>query len=154
MEIELGPGDPPLLTLASTQALSNLEIDGDLRLMLAACMATTAAQAATPEEVLQACEEAVATRGPAYYKGLPNGAGAYETDNALRQFFAAAVLDADTADAGVHVDVLTSAGYLPRRSAAAAAAAPLGLFPHRIGDPGGTMPLIARQMYARRPPLT
>ncbi|RYP41178.1 hypothetical protein DL767_001182 [Monosporascus sp. MG133] len=96
-------------TVASMQMLTNQESDGDLRLLLGRCMAVDNQHVPPLSEVLERCETAVA-RPAEYYANLPNGAGRYETDGAIRQFFEVPILNAD--EVGMDIDV--TARFLPR----------------------------------------
>ncbi|RYP60317.1 hypothetical protein DL770_010015 [Monosporascus sp. CRB-9-2] len=110
-------------TVASMQMLTNQESDGDLRLLLGRCMAVDNRHVPPLSEVLERCETAV-TRPAEYYANLANGAGRYETDGAIRQFFEDPILNAD--EVGMDIDV--TARFLPRHLEQ------VGFF-RRTGDP-------------------
>ncbi|RYP45932.1 hypothetical protein DL768_007800 [Monosporascus sp. mg162] len=110
-------------TLASMQMLTNQESDGDLRLLLGRCMAVDNQHVPPLSEVLERCQAAVA-RPAEYYANLANGAGRYETDEAIRQFFEDPILNAD--EVGMDIDL--TARFLPRHLEQ------VGFF-RRTGDP-------------------
>ncbi|RYO85358.1 hypothetical protein DL764_009184 [Monosporascus ibericus] len=105
-------------TVASMQMMTNQESDGDLRLLLGRCMAVNSQHVPPLSEVLERCETAE------YYANLVNGAGWYETDGAIRQFFEDPVLNADEVGMGIDVTARFLSHHLEQ----------VGFF-RRTGDP-------------------
>ena len=97
------PGREPFRTWANDD-LADARVDEDLKQLIFGCMAMREHDRPSLGVILDACENAVATRGEAYYS-TDDVLAPYETDVNISSFVRAVVLDAlDEEDGDVEME--------------------------------------------------